>query len=86
MAQMSVRSTYALDPETVGNIARLAGRWNVSKSEALRRAVREATLKPETDPTAALERLQKAAAGSKQAMLAWADDVRRERQAGRWKL
>ena len=39
---MTVRATYALDPETVGTLERLARRWGVSKSAALRRAIQAA--------------------------------------------
>ena len=37
---MSIRSTYSLDAGTLRALERLARRWNVSKSEALRRAIR----------------------------------------------
>lgn len=39
MSTMNIRSTFALDRPTVQGLARLAARWQVSKSEALRRAV-----------------------------------------------
>lgn len=39
---MNIRSTFALDRATVQALARLAARWQVSKSEALRRAVAQA--------------------------------------------
>ena len=38
----TIRSTYALDVETVQMLDRLARQWAVSKSEALRRAIRAA--------------------------------------------
>ncbi len=40
MANMSIRSTYALDPQTAQNIKRLARSWGVSQAEVIRRAVR----------------------------------------------
>ncbi len=40
MATMTVKSTYSLDVGTVRTLEGLARRWNVSKSEALRRAIR----------------------------------------------
>jgi hypothetical protein len=40
MATMSVRSTYALDPETAELISRLAVNWGVSRAEVIRRSVR----------------------------------------------
>jgi Ribbon-helix-helix protein, copG family len=43
MATMTIRSTYALDVETVRKLEDLARRWGVSKSEALRRSVRAAS-------------------------------------------
>lgn len=40
MATMTINSTYSLDVDTVRALEGLARRWNVSKSEALRRAIR----------------------------------------------
>jgi len=48
MATMSVRSTYALDPETAQIIKRLAVDWGVSQAEVIRRAVRESSTQPKT--------------------------------------
>ena len=42
MASALIRTTYALDEETVRRLDGLARQWNVSKSEALRRAIRTA--------------------------------------------
>jgi Ribbon-helix-helix protein, copG family len=39
MAIMTVRTTVAFDPATAARLERLAKRWGVSKSEALRRAL-----------------------------------------------
>ena len=33
MAKKTIRTTFALDPETVEDLDRLAERWQVSKSE-----------------------------------------------------
>ncbi len=44
MATMTVRSTYALDPETARLVKDLAGDWHVSQAEVIRRAVRKAAL------------------------------------------
>ena len=49
MARMTVRSTFALDPETVEALERLARRWDVSKSEAVRRVVTAAARVEEVD-------------------------------------
>ena len=47
MATMTIKSTYSLDVGTVRTLEALARRWNVSKSEALRRAIRgEAARQP----------------------------------------
>ena len=43
MATMTIRGTYALDVGTVRRLEDLARRWGVSKSEALRRAIRGAS-------------------------------------------
>jgi hypothetical protein len=62
MAMMTIRSTYALDPDTVRILAQLARRWRVSKSEALRRAIRAAAgLVPPgvQEALQALDRLQR---------------------------
>jgi len=42
MAITTIRSAYALDVETTQVLERIAHRWKVSKSEALRRAIRAA--------------------------------------------
>ena len=39
MASMTVRTTVAFDPATAARLERLARRWGVSKSEALRRSL-----------------------------------------------
>jgi hypothetical protein len=44
MATMTVRTTVAFDPASVARLERLAKRWGVSKSEALRRALERAEL------------------------------------------
>ena len=42
MATLTIRTTVAFDPATVARWERLAKRWGVSKSEALRRALEAA--------------------------------------------
>ena len=39
MATPTVKTTYALDLKTIRSLEGLAQRWNVSRSEALRRAI-----------------------------------------------
>lgn len=43
MAQMSIRSTYALDEQTAQRIKRLARAWGVSQAEVIRRSVQRAS-------------------------------------------
>ena len=40
MAMSTIRSTYALDVETMQVLKRIANKWKLSKSEALRRVIR----------------------------------------------
>ena len=42
MATPKIKSTYSLDVETVRTLESLAHRWNVSKTEVVRRAIRAA--------------------------------------------
>lgn len=84
MATLTVKATYSLDPGTVSRLEELARHWGVSKSEALRRAIRAATPGGGPDdagPLAALEMLQRTAGLSPSSVRAWADEVRRERRA-----
>ncbi len=86
MATTTVKTTYALDLETVGALDALARRWNVSKSEAMRRAIRasasvhEVNVPPE--PLQALDELQKVLALAPAAAARWSSQVRAERRAG----
>ncbi len=79
MAVMTIKSTYSLDVGTVRTLEGLARRWNVSKSEALRRAIRnEAERQPSrTDARLrALRELQESVAARDVDLDVW------ERQAG----
>ena len=84
MATPKVKTTYALDAETVQALERMARRLGTSKSEALRRAIRAAA---ETagdapdDAVAALDRLQRAAALPASEARPWAQKARAERRA-----
>lgn len=42
MATMTIRATFSIDNRTRQNLLRLAKTWNVSQSEALRRAIDKA--------------------------------------------
>ncbi len=83
MASMTIRSTYALDPETVQTLERLARRWNVSKSEALRRAIRAAGGRQREPGSAlrALDMLQHSLKLSSAQSRKWVSEVRRSRRA-----
>jgi len=84
MAIMTVRSTYALDVETMRVLERIAHRWKVSKSEALRRAIRaaEGQRPPGADDALqALERLQRSLRLTPAKAKAWASKARTERRS-----
>lgn len=84
MAIPVIKTTYALDAETVRALEQMARRWGTSKSEALRRAIRAASATAGDEPgdaVAALDRLQRAAALSAADAQAWARTVRAERRA-----
>lgn len=59
MATQMVKTTYALDVETVRTLEDLARRWNVSKSEALRRAIRAVSLLPPSEELTAIQALDR---------------------------
>ncbi len=84
MAMLTVKSTYALDPETVRTLEEMARRWGVSKSEALRRAIRAAAKEApceEKDAIKALDELQQSLALSPTQARAWASRAKVERRA-----
>ena len=83
MASVTIKSTYSLDVDTVRALERTARRWKVSKSEALRRAIRAAAeaATGADDPLRALDELQSALDLSSAAAESWARAVRRERRA-----
>lgn len=82
MATPSIKSTYSLDVETVRQLEAMARRWNVSKSEALRRAIRAAaSQQPPVGQEAleALQALQDTLGLTDKAAGSWEDEVRDER-------
>jgi len=85
MAIPKLKATYTLDAETVRALERMARRWGVSKSEALRRAIRRA-MEHGTDRTQdgleALDRLQRALELTPQGARRWVQSIRAERRAG----
>ncbi len=86
MAIPKIKATYSLDQETVRLLDRVASRWGVSKSEALRRAIRSAAAaagERESVPGLdALSRIQKGLGLSASVAAAWARQSRAERRAG----
>ncbi|MGH7646327.1 MAG: ribbon-helix-helix protein, CopG family [Gemmatimonadales bacterium] len=83
MARTTIKGTYALDAKTVRALEEMARRWNVSKSEALRRAI-EASARAGAaapDALAALDALQRSLALDAEAAAAWVRRVRSERRA-----
>ena len=83
MAILKIKATYSLDKETVRLLERLARRWDVSESEALRRAIRASAAEPRaSDATAALDRLQQSLGMTEAVAAAWARHARAERRAG----
>lgn len=85
MASTTIKSTYSLDVETVRALEGMAERWKVSKSEALRRAIRRAAehSEPEQGGAAlrALDRLQETLALSAADRRRWERENRSERRA-----
>jgi hypothetical protein len=86
MATQTIKTTYALDVETVRTLENLARRWSVSKSEALRRAIRASGSSPpparELEPLEALDRLQQALQLQENDASRWERAVQTERKAG----
>ena len=83
MATPTVKSTYALDLQTVRALERLAKRWAVSKSEALRRAIRAASADAggRNDALEAWHALQRSMKLTPSRAAAWTRQVRSERRA-----
>lgn len=82
MARTSIKATYALDVATVQALEKMAQRWAVSKSEALRRAIRAAAAETPggAQGVERLDRLQRTLALSPKKAEAWAREVRTERR------
>ena len=82
MAATVIRTTYAFDEETVRRLEGLARQWNVSKSEALRRAIRAADTTSTTpdDRLKALDELQASMHLTRSRAEAWVREVRAERR------
>ena len=85
---MTIKSTYSLDVESVRVLEALAQRWNVSKSEVLRRAIRIAATGGEPGKSASLGTLDRLQASLRERQVdvpQWAREQKAERHApGRW--
>jgi len=89
MAVTSIKTTYSLDVETVEKLEELARRWNLSKSAALRRAIREAAkLAPlgAEDAIRALDELQLSLDMNTESARKWEKTTRDERRASSRRL
>jgi predicted DNA-binding protein len=83
MAITSIKSTYALDAETVEALDRLSKHWGVSKSEVLRRLIRNAAAQSRLDienPVAAWRELQASYAVTPSSARQWSREARAERR------
>ena len=83
MATAMIKSTYCLDLETARLLDEMAREWEVSKSEALRRAIRASADRspPEKDTALeALDHLQASLHLSPEAAADWSRSVRLERR------
>jgi hypothetical protein len=83
MARTTVKATYALDVETVRTLEDMARRLGVSKSEALRRAIRAAGREPAPGESgaSALSALQRSLGLDGRAAARWSERTRSERRA-----
>ena len=85
MPAPSIKATYSLDPETIRTLERIARRWDVSKSEALRRAIRGAesadARASRNEAISALDDLQARLALDENSADAWSRSIHVERAA-----
>ena len=82
MAIPKIKSTYSLDVETARTLESLARRWNVSKTEVLRRAIRAAAQEESPrarERLAALDKLQASMKARGVDFAAWEREVRATR-------
>ena len=84
MAVTTIKSTYSLDVESIRTLEKLAQRWNVSKSEVLRRAIRVAAIDgipSDSVALSALDQLQASLRLRKVNFARWERDLKVERRA-----
>lgn len=83
MAIPTIKTTYALDVRTVKELEELAARWEVSKSEALRRVIHKAAsreLDGKKSAVQVLEQLQQSMKLPERKADLWIQSVRSERK------
>lgn len=85
MAITTIKSTYSLDVDSVRTLEALANRWDVSKSEVIRRALRIALVAGDDEGGSvaleALTRLQDTVRARGVDLGQWEQDLRAERAA-----
>ena len=89
MAVTTIKATYSLDPETTKALEEMARRWQVSKSEALRRAIRAAAEQEQPDAedrVRTLDRLQRSLNLTRDRAKRWAVSARAERRSSSRRL
>lgn len=90
MAITTIKSTYSLDVDSVRTLESLARRWNVSKSEVIRRALRTAAMTADDAEgevaLEALSRLQDTVRERGVDLGQWARDLKAERKAAGHRL
>jgi len=79
MSSRRIRRTYSLDVETHGSLELLAESWNLSKSDAVSRAIRIATDEcsgADNDGIRALDELQRSLGLDEAAATRWIQQVK----------
>lgn len=75
----AIKSTYSLDPPSLATLNRLARHWKVSKTEVLRRALRQAAQQESISPeerVAALHELQRWVAEDQVDLKRWQQTIK----------
>ena len=83
MAVTTIKSTYSLDVKSIRTLEKLAQRWNVSKSEVLRRAIGIAAIDGISGAggvLGALDQLQASLRSRKVKLVRWERDLKAERR------